>query len=1078
MCSSTEGEGRGSYFAMGDKKKVPTAGGGLISELQERAKELNCLYRIEELLSQPATPLADVFMGTIEAIPPGWQYPEICRARIIFWGDVYASPNSVDTPWVQSAEIVVQDTVAGQICVYYTEEMPEADDGPFLKEETKLIGTIAERLSHFILHQKLKQMFEDQGASESGAAQTNIHQWRVALDLLNRTEPNLLGRVSRKMMNYLCWRGIGEAKTLLQQYGEDLRGEGLVGETNRPKQKTPPKSFLRLSDETFRIATTHLTDDEILALIQEWIHEDKSTFLVKALVNVNASMSEISDALRRYQHMKPHGVELSQAAASSARVALIRRFFTDQLDFINVAKKYVEIDDFFDLLESTISPSGSRGQLGGKSAGLFLASKMLGKARECDVGEVKTPKTWYIASDGLVDFLHYNNLEEVHEQRYKDVDEVRQDYPHIVQLFKNSHFPQKLAKGISMALDNFGNVPLIVRSSSLLEDRLGSAFSGKYKSLFLANQGSKEQRLDALKDAIAEVYASTFSPDPVEYRAERGLIDFNEEMGILIQEVVGKQVGRYFFPAFAGVAFSNNELRWSPRIRREDGLVRIVPGLGTRAVDRLTDDYPILLAPGQPGLRVNVTPYEIMRYSPKKIDVINLEENRFETLAVADLLKECGEEYPEIHKYVSVYRSGTVERPISNIADFESGDFLVTFDGLISDGRFVKQIGAILETLQERLGTPVDIEFASDGMDLYLLQCRPQCSTADDVAVQIPQNVPDEEILFTANRYVSNGRVPEITHIVYVDPERYSEISDIADLHDVGRAVGRLNKLLPKRQFALIGPGRWGSRGDIKLGVHVTYSDISNTAILIEVARQKGDYVPDLSFGTHFFQDLVEASIRYLPLYPDDRGVLFNEKFLLDMPNLLNDILPEYARLADVVRVIDVPRASGGKVVRVLMNAIDDRALALLTDPSTELEIMDAVNGRIPEQAVDHWRWRLKMAERIAAEIDHQSFGVEALYVFGSVKNATAGPASDLDLLVHSRGNDKQQRELMSWLSGWSLCLDEINYLRTGHRSDGLLDVHIITDEDIRRRSSFAVKIGAITDAARKLPMKSAGNLK
>ena len=121
----------------------------------------------------------------------------------------------------------------------------------------------------------------------------------------------------------------------------------------------------------------------------------------------------------------------------------------------------------------------------------------------------------------------------------------------------------------------------------LLEDSFGAAFAGKYKSLFIANQGSKKERLAELIDAIAEVYASTFGPDPIEYRREQGLLDYHEEMGILIQEVVGKKVGDYFFPAFAGVALSNNEFRWSNRIKLEDGLVRMVPGLGTRAVDRV-----------------------------------------------------------------------------------------------------------------------------------------------------------------------------------------------------------------------------------------------------------------------------------------------------------------------------------------------------------------------------------------------------------------------------------------------------------------------------------------------------------
>ena len=156
-------------------------------------------------------------------------------------------------------------------------------------------------------------------------------------------------------------------------------------------------------------------------------------------------------------------------------------------------------------------------------------------------------------------------------------------------------------KGLAVALDDIGDKPLIVRSSSLLEDRIGSAFSGKYKSLFLANRGSKRDRLAAVCDAVAEVYASTFSPDPIEYRAERGLLDLHEEMGIMIQEVVGTQVGRYYLPAFGGVAFSNNEFRWSPRISREDGLVRLVPGLGTRAVDRLERRLPRPVFAGPAG---------------------------------------------------------------------------------------------------------------------------------------------------------------------------------------------------------------------------------------------------------------------------------------------------------------------------------------------------------------------------------------------------------------------------------------------------------------------------------------------
>jgi hypothetical protein len=521
----------------------------------------------------------------------------------------------------------------------------------------------------------------------------------------------------------------------------------------------------------------------------------------------------------------------------------------------------------------------------------------------------------------------------VYSWKYRDLDQIRQEYPHILQLFKHSRFPPEIEHGVARALDDLGDAPLIVRSSSLLEDRAGSAFSGKYKSLFLANRGSKQERLLALLDAVAEVYASTFGPDPIQYRAERGLLEHHEEMAVMIQQVVGTRVGRYFLPAFSGVGFSNNELRWSPRIRREDGLLRLVPGLGTRAVDRLADDYPVLAAPGQPGLRVNTSPEDVARYSPKKIDVLDLVANRFCTLELGALLHEHGREYPELSLLASVYEHDRL-RPVSLLAgDLERGDLLLTFEGLLSGTPFLARMQALLRLLSEAMGAAVDVEFASDGRELYLLQCRPQCGAPEDLPAPIPADIPASQLVFSAHRHVSNGALPEITHIVYVDPEAYSRLPDREALRRVARAVGSLNKLLPKRRFILMGPGRWGSRGDARLGVGVTYADINNTALLIEIARKHGNYVPDLSFGTHFFQDLVESRIRYLPLYPDDAGVAFAEGFLRGAPNLLPELLPAFAGLADCVRVIDVPRAAQGRVLKVSMNAEVDEAVGFLAPP-------------------------------------------------------------------------------------------------------------------------------------------------
>jgi predicted nucleotidyltransferase len=341
--------------------------------------------------------------------------------------------------------------------------------------------------------------------------------------------------------------------------------------------------------------------------------------------------------------------------------------------------------------------------------------------------------------------------------------------------------------------------------------------------------------------------------------------------------------------------------------------------------------------------------------------------------------------------------------------------------------------------------------------------------------VPIPHDLPPERVLFTARRYVSNGQVDDISHVVYVDPAAYARL-EVDRIREVSRAVGRLNRLLPKRQFVLMGPGRWGSRGDVRLGVPVTYSDISNTAVLVEIARKKGNYLPDLSFGTHFFQDLVESNIRYLPLYPDDPEVRFNEAFFLGAPNALASLVPEMGGLSAVLRVIDVPAATGGRVLRVLMNGDLDEAVGLLAQPSTgpvHLE-PEASAGGSPD---DHWRWRLRMAQRLAASLDPARFGVKAAYVFGSTKNGTAGPESDIDLLVHVEGDERRRRELVLWLEGWSRSLAEVNHLRTGRRKEGLLDVHYVTDEDVASGiHPFAAKIGAATDAARPLELGSAAD--
>ena len=897
----------------------------LLHDLQERAKELACLYRVEEILGRAGRGLDEIFAEILAVLPEGWQYPSICFARARVGPKVYEPHDFTATPWVMSAPIRTHGRSLGELEIYYREERPAAGEGPFLAEERKLLGTVADRLAAYVAQ-------HDGPSANAVPAAGDRAGWRVVLEFLRQTDRILLGRLGRKMVNQLCWSGVPAAEELLRRIAPPA-GELDLGDENRPLPRRPPMADAETTEEAFRIAAQHLGDDEIQGLIEGWIREEKTTFLKQAVERSDTPLPELVEAIQRFRHSGVEEHELSLATQMGLRASLARRFLTDQVGFVNIAKQVLTIDDFHELAQRLVTPARSHGRIGGKSAGLFLAGKILERAGEFSdvLGGIRVPPSWYLPSDGLLDFISHNDLNEVHNRKYLEPDRIRLEYPHLVQLFKRSFFSPEVLRGLSIVLDDLEGRPIIVRSSSLLEDRLGSAFSGKYKSLFLANTGTKGERLAALTDAVAEVYASVFSPDPIEYRARRGFLDLHEEMGILIQEVIGRRIGDHFLPVFSGVGFSNNEFRWSPRIRREDGLLRLVPGLGTRAVDRLADDYPILIAPGQPGLRVNQTADEALRYSPKQLDAINLVSGAFETIEVRQLLARHGDELPQARRLVSIVDHDRLRRPAGWI-DFAHDDLVVTFEGLLSETSFVPRMKAVLDLLRERLGTPVDVEFACDGEEIYLLQCRPQGSTNAEAPAAIPSDLPPERVLFTARRHVSNGRVGEITHIVYVDADAYGSL-ELARLRDVGRAIGRLNRLLPKRQFVLMGPGRWGSRGDIRLGVPVTYADISNTAVLVEIARSRGGYVPDLSFGTHFFQDLVESSIRYLPLYPEDPEVIFAESFFRRAPNELAALLPEFEYLAEVVRVIDVRRAADGMVLRVLMNGEQDRAVGLLARP-------------------------------------------------------------------------------------------------------------------------------------------------
>ncbi len=757
--------------------------------------------------------------------------------------------------------------------------------------------------------------------------------WRERLEDLNRRRPGLAERACRTLLTEMHRRGLIDLDELDDEFAIILRlgVRRRHDDPNRPLQQLPSGSSRTFYELAIKHAERHLSADEINAIILQVEKTDLAYDVARAAEDFETPLEDLRQRIHRFLSFAPNEAVVPQADVTGTRAALVRRLMTESLAFISVAKRYVKVRDIAWLLDRVVRTEGNQGRIGGKAAGLVLARSILMRAR--DEGRfddnVIIPESWFIPSNGILEFMEHNGLEELIHIKYRPVEEVRQEYPLIQRLFKSSSFPPVLQEGLREMLEKMGEGPLVVRSSSLLEDRIGHAFSGKYKSLFILNQGPMKKRIEELEDAIAEVYASTLGPDPIEYRRERGLLDFQEQMGILIQRVVGQEMGGMVFPSFAGVAFSLCEMRWAPRIKRTDGMARLVVGLGTRAVDRTGDDYPVLVALEQPTLRAVQQPDEVYRYSQHTIDVVDLNEGGFDSIPLPAFMRRVGRRFPLANKVFSIYRDGQILPLIGVMAQFEPEELVVTFDGLLRSGDPAR-LKAMLDLLEEGLGEPVDIEFAHDGTDLNLLQCRALSHRASAQRVSIPANVPAERQVFSAERYVQTGQIVDQEWIVLVDPRDYERLPTGEAMRRVARAVGAVNGALPPRRFILMGPGRWGSRGDIRLGVPITYADICHTSLLVEIARKKGSYVPDVSFGTHFFQDLVESEIAYLPLYPDDPGVVWNDEFLTGSPSSLGRIVPEFADMEEIVRVINVPEVTGGLHLQVIMDGEEDRALAYL----------------------------------------------------------------------------------------------------------------------------------------------------
>ncbi len=747
--------------------------------------------------------------------------------------------------------------------------------------------------------------------------------------------PILRTHIRARMRRELFERGIITPQAfeaeVRQKAIESQAREGL----HNPFEEEPPDVW-----ET-RLARirTHLTDFyfaynlpyELFEQIVREVLAERGQRSEELLVSFNPELAPQDMVFEQglmLEGLPPAEREHFQARLREIKVVLIRTLVSDQLAYINVAKEWFTVADLSEIKRRKIG----QGKIGGKAAGMLLAARVLSEIADDEIRQcLRIPESYFLGADVMYTFMSANNLMHWNDQKYKSEAQIRAEYPIIQKQYLAAEFPPDILEKLKHLLESLGRQPLIVRSSSLLEDNFGTSFAGKYESVFCPNQGNLQENLDALTKAIARVYASVFNPDALLYRRSKGLQDYDERMAVLIQVVQGERLGRYYLPHAAGVAFSRNLYRWSPQIRRQDGFVRLVWGLGTRAVERVGNDYPRLVALSHPLLRPEASPKAIRRYSQRYVDLIDLENNTFKTLPISEVLTP---DYPVLRYLVQVDQGGYLVPLRSILLEEKTSQLVLTFDELLRRTPLAERLRKILGILETHYHAPVDTEFTVEIVEpnslrpeviITLLQCRPQ-SHLKESEVHIPDSLAPTDIVFSTPRMVPQGLVEGIRYIIFVSPEGYFGLPTPSTKAEVGRAISHLNAALARQTFICIGPGRWGTSNP-DLGVHIGYADIYNTRALVELAGQGIGLPPEPSFGTHFFQDLVEANIYPLAIYLDDPQVIFRRDFFYETPNRIREWIAVDGTLDTCLRLIRVEDYRPGHHINLVMD--NDRGLAV-----------------------------------------------------------------------------------------------------------------------------------------------------
>ena len=621
------------------------------------------------------------------------------------------------------------------------------------------------------------------------------------------------------------------------------------------------------------------------------------TFMPERPGSWTRTFLEAEETLQAFKRGQATAGQIEAALHLTVKSAITREERTRDL-----VEKYLELGDVLDIQKRMVSS----GNIGGKAAGMLLARAVLRKTDPKWQDLLESHDSFFIGSEAYYSFLVENGCWRFRRAQKKPetlLDGAQEARERLLA----GNFTDRMKERFARMLDYFGQAPIIVRSSSLLEDNFQSAFAGKYESVFCANQGPRNVRLEDFLFAVRRIYASSMSEEALAYRKERNLLDRDEQMALLVQRVSGIQYGRLFFPQLSGVGFSYNPYCWSREIDPTAGMLRLVFGLGTRAVERNDDDYTRVVALNAPSLRPEGSFDDVRRYAQRRVDVLDLEANLLMSYDFPDVARRCA----GLPMETFASRNEALAR-MAEERGTEAFPWVLTFDGLLNETNFAADMREMLAVLQDAYDSPVDIEFTVNFLPeraykINLLQCRPlPIRDNGSTPVESGDAQPEGVVLQAEGVVIGPGRTLDLDRLVYVIPERYAALSN-QKRHELANVIGRLchhDAGDSRKKVMLIGPGRWGTAMPA-LGVPIRFAQIQPISVLCEIVAMSEDLIPDLSLGTHFFSDLIETDILYVAMFPNRAGNGLDRKFFEGAPNGLCRLLPGAEEWSDVVRVID-----------------------------------------------------------------------------------------------------------------------------------------------------------------------------